>query len=204
MGNRQNCSSSSQSFEKYNSMHTAWGMTIIFLIIFILSIINHYGNVVLTAQLLYIPIIISVIIFGIKVGISTAIFAGISVKPFIMLYALSNTTNAASSWITQVFLFIVSVGLFGMMIHYYKNLKELEKSMPYKQTHAGSNNIINAIKYINISFATFEYKNLNFTNSSMNFISGKKSFELTITNNYDSDVNFEEFNERIASKQLSA
>lgn len=212
MGNRQNCSSSSQSFEKYNSMDTAWGMTIIFLIIFILSIINHYGNVVFTEQLLYIPIFISVIVFGIKGGMVTAIFAGISVKPFIMLYALPYTTSAASSWVTQIFMFLVSVGLFGMMINYYKNLKELEKSMPYKNTHTGStnilmihlNNIINAIKYINISFTTFEYKNLNFINSNMNFISGKKSFELTIINNYDSDISFEEFNERIASKQLSA
>lgn len=212
MGNRQNCPSSSQSYEKYNSIQTACGMTIIFLIIFILSIINHYGNVVLTAQLLYIPILISVIVFGIKGGMVTAVFAGISVKPFIVLYALSNSTNAASSWVTQILMFLASVVFFGIMINYYKNLKELEKAMPYENTHKGSknmlminlNNIINAIKYINISFTTFEYKNLNFINSNINFISGKKSFELTIINNYDSDKSFKEFNERLASKQLSA
>jgi hypothetical protein len=211
MVNRQNYASSSQSFEKYNSIYTAWGMVIIFLVIFILSIINQYGRVALTVQLLYIPILISVIIFGIKGGMATAIFAGISVRPFIMLYALS-TINATASWVTQFLMFLVSVGLFGIMMNYYKNIKELEKAMPYENRHTGSantlminlNNIINAIKYLSISFTTFEYKNLNFINSNINFISGKKSFELTIINNYDSDISFEEFNERIVSKQLSA
>lgn len=206
MGNRQYDSFSSQSSEEYYSIQTAFGMVIIFLIIFILGIINQYGRAVLTLQLLYIPIFISVLAFGIRGGIATALFAGISVKPFIMMYALSNTTAAASSWVTQTLMFLVSVGLFSIMINYYKNFKELEKAIPYENTNTGSanvimfnlNNIVEAIKYINISFTTFEYKNLNFINSNINFISGKKSYELIIVNKY-SENNFEEFNERIAS-----
>lgn len=206
MGNRQYYSSSSQSSEKFNSIQTAFGMVIIFLIIFILGIINQYGKTDLTVQLLYIPIFISVIVFGIKGGVATAAFAGISVKPFIMMYALSNTTVTAFSWATQTLMFLVSVGLFNIMINYYKNFKELEKAKTYENTNTGStsilmynlNNIVEAIKYINISFTTFEYKNLNFINSNINFISGKKSYELIIINKY-SDNSFKELNERIAS-----
>lgn len=206
MGNRQYYSSSSQSSEKFNSINTVWGMVIIFLIIFILGIINHYGKTVLTVQLLYIPILISVIVFGIKCGMATAVFAGISVRPFIILYALSNNTNAASYWVNQILMFLVSVGLFSLMIKYYSNFKELEKAMPYQNTHIRSTNILmfnlknilNAIKYINISFTTFEYKNLNFINSNMNFISGKKRYELVIINKH-SESSFKELNERIAS-----
>ncbi len=206
MENSQYYSSSSQSSEKNNSIHTAWGMVIIFLIIFCLNIINHYGNTVLTVQLLYIPIFISVMVFGVKVGIATVIFAVISVKPFIMLYAMSNSTNASSLYITQILMFFVSVGFFNIIIKYYKNFKELVKAMPYQVTHTENtnvlkfnlNNVIAAIKYINISFTIFEYKNLNFINSNINFISGKKSYELIIINNYPEN-RLKELNEIIAS-----
>lgn len=207
MENRQYYSSSTQSSEKYNSIYTAWGMIIIFLIVFILSIINHYGKIDLTIQILYIPILISVIVFGIKGGMATAIFAGISVKPFIRLYTLSNTTMATSLWVTQILMFLVFVGLCGIIMKYYKNLRELVKAISYQNKQIKNtdmlmfnlNNIINATKYINISFTTFEYKNLKFMNSNSNFISGKKSCELIIINNYDSENSFRQLNERNAS-----
>lgn len=78
--------------------------------------------------------------------------------------------------------------------------------MPYQVTHTENtnvlkfnlNNVIAAIKYINISFTIFEYKNLNFINSNINFISGKKSYELIIINNYPENK-LKELNEIIAS-----
>lgn len=198
-------SSSLQSLEKNNFMYTAWGMVIIFLIISILNIINHYGEADSFVQLLYIPILISVYVFGIKGGIAAAIFSGISIQPFIILYSSTNTTKATSIWLVQILMFFVSAIIFSIIIKYYKNLKEVIKAKSYQNIQTEStnsfnlNNIINAIKYRNISFIVYEYKNIDFISSHISLVSGKKTYELIIIIKNNDENSFDEFNERIAS-----
>lgn len=204
MENRSINSSSMQT-EKYKSIRTAWGMTIIFLLIFILNIIYHSGEAGVTVQLFYIPILISVIVFGIKAGILTAFFAGISVKPLMMLFISSNTAIVNFLWATQTSMFLVGAFLFGIIIKFFNNLKEIIKVAPYESIQTGINNelkvsfnnITKTIKYLNISFEIFEYKNFNFINSYRNCISGKKVYELIIVDKHNSSLN--ELNEKMAS-----
>lgn len=187
---------------KYKSSKSAWVMTIIFLMIFTLNTMYHFQEVSLTAQLFYIPIYIAVMIFGIKAGILTALFAGLSIKSFVLLFA-SNTAIVHLFWFVQSFMFLAAV-VFGIFIKYFNNLKELSKIASHQNIQIKSNNdirwnhnsILKAIKYSNVSFEIFEYRNLSFINSQTNFISGKQDYELIILDKYN--YIYDDLSEQIA------
>lgn len=192
----------SKNLENENSKYTAWGMVIIFLIVLILNILNQYGGTIALIKLLYIPVIISVYVFGIKGGVTTSIFAGVSVRPFIILNSL-HTTQTSLSWITQTLMFLIVAVIFGVIFKYYLNIKGFLKMRSYQNIQNGldsnifrlnQKNIINVIKYRKISFMTFEYKNLD-----INYVTGKKTCEIIIVNKRDCLDNFNEIHERIAS-----
>lgn len=189
-----------------NSKSTVWIMVIIFLIIFNLDIMYNYGKTFEFVKLLYIPIIISACVFGIKGSVVTAIFAGISVRPFIIINSLNTTIQIPSSWITQTMIFLIVSVIFSEVFKYYFNIQEFLKISIYKDiqyNHCTSilnmKSIINAIKYRKTSFAMFEYKNLDIINKNTNYVTGKKTCELIIVNKYDYVDKFNEIHEEIAS-----
>ncbi|MDF2675981.1 MAG: hypothetical protein K0Q97_271 [Bacillota bacterium] len=179
------------TFERDSSSYTMWIIVIIFFITIVTDIINFKGGTGTIVHLLYIPIIISVYVFGLKGGIATAIFSGIAVGPFTPLNISTNLMQTAPSWIFRIFMFCLIAIIFNILANQNKKLNELLNNKTYTNMQTGyynSNklkldikNIINKYECRNISFIMFEYENLESINEYVNLEIGKKSL-LTLLN----------------------
>ncbi len=183
MKNKQNNIYS--TFERDSSSYTMWIIVIIFFITIVTDIINFKGGTGTIVHLLYIPIIISVYVFGIKGGIATAVFSGIAVGPFTPLNISTNSMQTAPSWIFRIFMFCLIAIVFSILVNQNKKLNELLNNKTYTNNQTGyynSNklkldikNIINKYECRNISFIMFEYENLETISNYVNLETGKKS-----------------------------
>ncbi|WP_312813173.1 GGDEF domain-containing phosphodiesterase [Sedimentibacter sp.] len=143
------------------------------------------GGASSVVQMLYIPILIIVIKFGIRYGIAIAVIAGLAVGPF-MPYAATNTMQPTSLWVLRIIISIVIVFIVGKLSEKLNKFNELEKKKAYEDIATGYHNLnklkvdlnreISSKKYLNISIISFKFENMDMIRQYVDFEVGDKSY----------------------------
>ena len=159
---------------------------IAFLIAVITLIVYFTGGTTSTVHLMYIPIFLSIFVFGIKGGIIVSIVAGFAVGPFMPRDTVAHTIQPTLMWILRIVIFIIVVIVVGTLSERAKRANEIEKKEAYKDIKTGYLNInkfkIDLKKMIskencsNISVIVFECTNLEMIQKYTSFKTSKNSY----------------------------
>ncbi|WP_312812522.1 EAL domain-containing protein [Sedimentibacter sp.] len=162
------------------------GLAIIAIIILFRFIIYLTGGTTAFVHIMYIPILSSVFILGIKAGIAASIIAGILLGPSMPFVVSQGIMQDTKSWVFRIFMFITIVLVVGILLEYIKRMHEREKEKAYIDVITGYPNtnkfaedlnlLINEDKCSTLSIIVFEYKNMEMINQYVNHEVGKKSF----------------------------
>jgi len=95
------------------------------------AFIYYTGGTTSFVHLMYIPILSSVFLFGIKEGIIYSIIAGLILGPAMPLVTLQGIMQETRSWIFRIIMFIVIVIVVGLLMKYIRTINELEKKRAY-------------------------------------------------------------------------
>lgn len=162
-------------------------------LIFIIGVFVYFtGGTTSFVHLMYIPIFISVFLFGIKAGIYASVIAGLALGPYMPLVVNEGIMQETRSWVFRIIMFIIIVIVVGLLLRYIKAINESEKRRAYIDVHTGypnSNKLIEDLnkmiieqKYKTLSLVVFEYKNREMINQYVDHETGTKSFINLIKN----------------------
>lgn len=164
-------------------------LSIVFIIfsIFLTTLIAFMtGGSNSTLHLLYIPLFFSVLVFGIKGGIITAVVAGLAVGPYLPINSANNIMQPPAMWLFRIGIFIVIVVFVGSLIEQIKKTEELEKRKAYEDLRTGYYNfnkfkldlwtMVSSCKYQDISVIMFEFQNIDMIKRYVDVETSQKSF----------------------------
>ena len=103
-----------------------WILFLFFLMLAITFAVYKTGGTNSYVHLLYIPMILSVFLLGMRTAILFAIIAGLLVGPYMPYDVKNQIMQAPLSWMIRLFMFIVVVSTVGSLVRYIKNSKGLE------------------------------------------------------------------------------
>lgn len=178
------------TMERDDASYAMWVIVIVFFITIVRGIIFYSGGTGTNVHLLYIPILLSIFVFGIKGGIATAIFAGIAVGPYTPINEATNTMQSVPSWLFRILIFCMIVIVFGLLVKHNKKMNNIliKKTYINKQTGYYNSNklkldlkeMINESKNESISLIMFQYENLDTISKYVNVETGKKSYSILL------------------------
>jgi len=178
------------TIERDDSSYTMWIIVIIFFITIVRGIIFYSGGTGTNVHLLYIPILLSIFVFGLKGGIVTAIFAGIAVGPYTPIVEATNTMQTVPSWLFRILIFCMITIIFSLLVKHNKKMNNILIKKTYINNQTGYYNsnklkldlkeMINESKNENISLIMFQYENLDSISKYINLETGKKSFSILL------------------------
>lgn len=164
-------------------------LSIVFIIfsIFLTTLIAFMtGGSNSSLHLLYIPLFFSVLVFGIKGGIITAVVAGLAVGPYLPINSANNIMQPPAMWLFRIGIFIVIVVFVGSLIELIKKTEELEKRKAYEDLRTGYYNfnkfkldlwtMVSSYKYQDISVIMFEFQNIDMIKRYVDVETSQKSF----------------------------
>lgn len=161
-------------------------IAILAIIIFFRIIIYLTGGTTAFVHIMYIPILLSVFIFGIKAGIITSIIAGVLLGPSMPFVVSQGIMQDTKSWVFRIIMFILIVIVNGLLIEYIVKMHDKEKERAYTDVITGYPNInkfikdltlmINEKKCNEFSMVIFEYNNMEMINQYVDLDTGTKSF----------------------------
>ncbi|MPL95133.1 hypothetical protein SDC9_41299 [bioreactor metagenome] len=164
-------------------------LSIVFIIfsIFLTTLIAFMtGGSNSSLHLLYIPLFFSVLVFGIKGGIITAVVAGLAVGPYLPINSANNIMQPPAMWLFRIGIFIVIVVFVGSLIELIKKTEELEKRKAYEDLRTGYYNfnkfkldlwtMVSSCKYQEISVIMFEFQNIDMIKRYVDVETSQKSF----------------------------
>lgn len=164
-------------------------LSIVFIIfsIFLATLIAFMtGGSNSSLHLLYIPLFFSVLVFGIKGGIITAVVAGLAVGPYLPINSANNIMQPPAMWLFRIGIFIVIVVFVGSLIEQIKKTEELEKRKAYEDLRTGFYNfnkfkldlctMASSGRYQHISVIMFEFQNIDMIKRYVDIETGQKSF----------------------------
>lgn len=164
-------------------------LSIVFIIfsIFLTTLIAFMtGGSNSTLHLLYIPLFFSVLVFGIKGGIITAVVAGLAVGPYLPINSANNIMQPPAMWLFRIGIFIVIVVFVGSLIEQIKKTEELEKRKAYEDLRTGYYNfnkfkldlctMASSGRYQDISVIMFEFQNIDMIKRYVDIETSQKSF----------------------------
>jgi EAL domain-containing protein (putative c-di-GMP-specific phosphodiesterase class I)/GGDEF domain-containing protein len=153
----------------------------------ITAIVYISGGTTSFVHLMYIPIILSVVVFNIKTGIMMSLLAGLLLGPYMPLVVSQGIRQETISWLFRIFMFIIITLFTGVLFQYVKKIYDLEKEKYYYDDITGfpninklNENVFQLIKereYKSISFVIFEFYNREMINQYVNFEIGQKTYE---------------------------
>ncbi len=159
---------------------------IITTIIIFRVIIYFSGGTTAFVHIMYIPILLSVFIFGIKAGLVASLIAGLLLGPSMPFVVSQGIMQDTRSWIFRIIMFVIIVIVVGILLEYIKKMHEKEKERAFTDIITGYPNankfaedidaMINENKHSTFSIIIFEYKNMDMINQYVNQEIGKKSF----------------------------
>jgi len=137
-------------------------------------------------HLIYLPLIISVFVFGTRKSIVFAIFSGILVGPLLPFNVSQHTPQQPFSWILRLVMFVVIVMVMGNLVAYVKKTNDMEKNKAYEDVYTGFPNF-NKLKYdISIKakveskkklcLIVFEFENIETVNRYIGYDTGRNAF----------------------------
>lgn len=161
-------------------------LTILALIVLIGIFVYFTGGTTSFVHLMYIPIFITVFLFGIKEGIIVSIIAGLVLGPYMPFVVNEGIMQETRSWVFRIIMFITIVIFVGLLLRYIKAINEAEKRRAYIDVLTGYPNLnklnedlnalINGQTHKTLSLIIFEYKNREMINQYVDHEVGNKSF----------------------------
>ncbi len=173
--------------KNYNDINSklSWITFVLVQITIITIIVYITGGASSFVQVLYIPILITVIKYGIKDGIIISVIAGLAVGPF-MPYAATKAMQPPAMWIFRIVISIVIVLIVGKISNQVNKFNELEKKKAYEDITTGYHNLnklkvdlhelINSKKHSSITIILFKYENIDMIKQYVDFEIGNKSY----------------------------
>lgn len=159
---------------------------IIFSIVLTTLIAYITGGSNSSLHLLYIPLFFSVLVFGIKGGIITAVAAGLAVGPYMPIDSANNIMQPTAMWVFRIVIFIIIVVFVGSLIELIKKTEELEKRKAYEDLRTGYYNfnkfkldlctMAESGRYKDISVILFEFQNIDMIKRYVDIETSQKSF----------------------------
>lgn len=186
-----------QKFDKYligltgtNQVRTKvqviWWAIIMFMILLVgLWVYITGGTPNTISHLMYIPIVISVFINGVKGGIAASLISGIVLGPYMPVKVTHAPSQDTFQWVFRIIIFIILVLVVGQLTEYIRRVNDLEKKKAYEDTLTGRPNlnkfkydlnmILNSEKQINTTIFLFEFENLETVNRYVSYEIGQHS-----------------------------
>ena len=173
-----------------------WGAILVIMIIIIGIFVYFTGGTSSFVHLMYIPIIISVFIFGILGGAFIALFAGFIVGPYMPLSVAQGVMQRPFTWVLRIVMFIIIVLIVGLLVDYIKLTNDLEKKKAYMDILTGYPNYnkfkqdltlaLNEGMISPISIIIYEFENMETINRYVGYVTGQQSFIklLNMADNY--------------------
>jgi GGDEF domain-containing protein len=153
----------------------------------ITGIVYISGGTTSFVHLMYIPIILSVVLFNMKVGIMISLLAGLLLGPYMPLVVSQGIKQETISWLFRIVMFMIITLFTGVLFQYVKKIYDLEKEKYYYDTITGLPNankfnenasqLIKEEKNKFISFVIFEFYNREMINQYVNYEIGQKTYE---------------------------
>ncbi len=185
--------SSKKNSSRVRYLRWAFILMLIALIGFLVYITG--GTPSTLAHLMYVPIIISVFLFGVRGGIFSSLVSGIILGP--MMLGPDSKGMESFSWIIRIVIFIVIVLVLGQLTEYISRINDLEKKKAYEDTFTGRPNLNkfkmdfeNYRKEFGQSSCTillFEFTNMDMVNRYVSFEIGYKALLKLLS---EADVSF--------------
>ncbi len=174
------------NFQEKKIFKVIASLLIIALIVLFRIIIYLTGGTTAFVHIMYIPILLSVFLFGIKAGIIASLFAGLLLGPSMPFVVSQGIMQDTKSWVFRILMFMIIVLVVGVLLEYIKKMHEREKEKAYTDVITGYPNVNKFIEDLNsiikdnklnsFSIIIFEYKNFDMINQYVNDEVGKKSF----------------------------
>ncbi|WFA08612.1 GGDEF domain-containing phosphodiesterase [Tissierella sp. Yu-01] len=160
---------------------------LIFLMIILIGVFVYFtGGTTSFVHLMYIPILSTVFIFGIKEGIIASIIAGFVLGPHMPMHVSEGIMQQPSSWIFRIVMFIIITLVVGILLNYIKQYYRMEKKRAHQDPITGYPNLakfkedltemIQKKKYDILSLILFEYKNREMISQYVNHDTSRESF----------------------------
>ena len=174
------------SFKDYKYFKVTSYIVIFIMIILIEIFVYFTGGTTAFVHLMYIPIILTVFVFGIKEGIVTSIVAGLVLGPYMPMVVSQGIQQEPRSWMFRIIMFILIVFVVGTLLDKIKNYYDLEKRRAYQDIITGYpnlnkfkedvNRIITEGKHGTFSLVLFEFKNKDMVSHYVNHDISNKAF----------------------------
>jgi hypothetical protein len=103
----------------------------------ITGIVYISGGTTSFVHLMYIPIILSVVLFNMKVGIMISLLAGLLLGPYMPLVVSQGIKQETISWLFRIVMFMIITLFTGVLFQYVKKIYDLEKEKYYYDTITG-------------------------------------------------------------------
>lgn len=169
---------------------------ILILMVFSISgLVYISGGTTSFVHLMYIPIVLSVFIFNIKIGIIYAMIAGLLLGPYMPLSVKEGIQQETISWVFRIIVFVFIAIYTGGLFKYIKAIHNLEIKKFYYDIITGFPNankfkedvtkLINEKKFKYISFVIFEFKNKEMINQYVNYEIGHKTYNSLLKSAHD-------------------
>lgn len=157
----------------------------ILLLIFIIDYIVYItgGTTLAYSHMMYIPIILSALLLGIKGGVAAAVLSGITLGPFMPANVLEGMMQEPSSWILRTVFFIVIGLIMGLSFDRIKMDKENQIKKSYEHIITGYQNS-NKLRFdidkmiekqIKFTLVAFRIVNFDHVNRYVDYKIGEKS-----------------------------
>ena len=115
---------------------------LILIAIFLIGALVYWtGGTTSYVHQMYIPIITSVFLFGIKAGIFFSIVAGLVLGPHMPLVVSQGIMQETRSWVFRIVMFIIVVLVVDVLLRYIREIDEREKKRAYMDIITGFPNL---------------------------------------------------------------
>ncbi len=162
-----------------------WGFILILIALIGLLVYFTGGTPNTIAHLMYIPIIISVFIFGVKGGIFSSLVSGLVLGPYMPVKISDGSEQETFSWMLRILLFIIIVIVVGQLTEYIRRVNDVEKKKAYEDSLTGRPSL-NKFKYDMenhfkgnkqdaFSVLMFEFENMEMVNRYVSYEVAQKS-----------------------------
>lgn len=125
------------SLKKNKYFNSLFSLLILLLIFLIGFFVYFTGGTTSFVHLMYVPILITVFIFGIKAGVLVSFIAGFVLGPNMPLVVSQGIMQENRSWMFRIVMFVIIVFVVGLLLKYIENYYDLEKNRAYQDIITG-------------------------------------------------------------------
>ena len=171
---------------------------ILCLIVLVGLLVYLTGGTTSFVHLMYIPILLTVVIYGFKASIISSIVGGLVLGPFMPLHVSNQIMQETSSWVFRIIMFIIIAFFVDILYKDVKRYYEMQKELAYHDIITGypnANKFKDDFNYMinnnnsSISLTLIEFTNKDMINQYLNYNTAQAAFMnlLNLASNVFSD-----------------